>query len=460
MSSSLETLRAEVHPVATALSPDQAFVRFARLERPFFLDSAAGPARLGQWSLLGAEPFEVLTHDMTAAGASSPFAELADRLAAFPLHRPETPVPFVGGAVGHMAYDLGRYIEPTAFADGAVAFDLPIPQMWMGFYDAVAGFEHATGQWYVAGFNPNRVAQWQRLLTADEPPAPEPPPPPADRAGLDCTFTHAEYIDAVTACKEYIAAGDIFQVNFSQRFETRLNVSPVELYRRLRRTNPAPFAAYLADGDWAVLSSSPERFLKVVDRHVETRPIKGTRPRVADPDADAAMRSELLASEKDHAELAMIVDLERNDIGRVCDYGSIRVAEACSLETYAAVHHLVAAVTGDLHARYDLVDLIKAAFPGGSITGAPKVRAMQIIGQLEPTARSVYTGSIGYIGFDGRVDLNIAIRTMLVSADRVCLQFGGGIVADSTPEGEYEETLDKAKALFAALGVLIRGHNT
>jgi para-aminobenzoate synthetase component 1 len=243
-------------------------------------------------------------------------------------------------------------------------------------------------------------------------------------------------------------------VNLSQRFETGLAVPPAELYRRLRQANPAPFAAYLAlDGEGAaVLSSSPERFLKVVGRRVETRPIKGTRPRGRTEGDDRRLADELLASPKDSAELTMIVDLERNDLGRVCDYGSVVVAEHKAIEAYASVFHLVSTVEGTLHGGHDLVDLVKATFPGGSITGAPKIRAMEIIDELEPTQRSVYTGSIGYIGLDGAMDLNIAIRTILVRDGRAYFQVGGGIVADSEPAAEYQETLDKGRRLFAALG--------
>jgi len=269
---------------------------------------------------------------------------------------------------------------------------------------------------------------------------------------------------------EYIGAGDIFQVNLSQRFTARPGCSPVELYVRLRESNPAPFAAYLggsagggaplAEGEWSVLSSSPERFLRVRGRHVQTRPIKGTRPRRPEGEAGSAafnerQRSALWNSAKESAELAMIVDLERNDLGRVCRYGTIRVTEPRTVEAYASVYHTAAQVEGDLHERYDVADLLRATFPGGSITGAPKVRAMEIIDELEPTARSVYTGAVGYVGFDGGADLNVAIRTLIADGPRVHVQVGGGIVADSAPSEEYEETLAKGRGMFAALGIRV-----
>jgi para-aminobenzoate synthetase component 1 len=257
----------------------------------------------------------------------------------------------------------------------------------------------------------------------------------------------------VRRVKDYIAAGDIFQANFTQRFETAVDVDPRELYVRLRRRNPSPFAAFLDAGRGrAVLGSSPERFLRLRGRDIETRPIKGTRPRGGTPAEDKTSAEELLASAKDAAELAMIVDLERNDLGRVADYGSVRVAEARTLEAYPTVFHLVATVTGELAAGRDAVDLIKASFPGGSITGAPKVRAMEIIEELEPTARSVYTGGLGWIDLAGDMDINIVIRTMLYDRGRVTYQVGGGIVADSDPEAEYDECLAKGRALAEVLG--------
>lgn len=223
------------------------------------------------------------------------------------------------------------------------------------------------------------------------------------------------------------------------------------LYRRLRRLNAAPFSAYLNFGPVQVCSSSPERFVRIDGERVETRPIKGTRHRGGDEEEDRRLAEELLASSKDRAELSMIVDLERNDMGRVCSYGSVQVEEHAVIESYATVHHLVSTVAGTLHPGRDVVDLLRASFPGGSITGAPKIRSMEIIDELEPTARSVYTGCIGYLGFDGRADLNIAIRTALVKGQRAYFQVGGGIVADSVPEDEYQETLDKGEAIFHTL---------
>ncbi len=277
-------------------------------------------------------------------------------------------------------------------------------------------------------------------------------------------FSKENYIKTVERAKKYIYAGDIYQVNLSQRFQTQIDMPPYEIYKRLRKINPAPFSCYLKFDNKYIISSSPERFLSVRNmpdsggayngaaiRKVQTRPIKGTRPRHNHEDINLRMKKELLTSKKDDAELTMIVDLERNDLGRVCNYDTVKVTERKALEEHPTVYHLAGTVEGELHPRYDFIDLIKATFPGGSITGAPKVRAMQIIDELEPTKRSVYTGAIGYIGFNGNIDLNIAIRTFLVKDDHVYFQVGGGIVADSSPEEEYEETLHKARALIETL---------
>jgi para-aminobenzoate synthetase component 1 len=271
---------------------------------------------------------------------------------------------------------------------------------------------------------------------------------------VSSSFTHAGYLDAVTRVREYILAGDIFQTNLSQRFEAPLREEPWELYLRLRQRNAAPFAAYFDIPDAVVLSASPERFLRVdVDGRVETRPIKGTRPRGIGPEHDGALGRALTESAKDRAENLMIVDLMRNDLSRVCAPGTVRVPELFALERYATVHHLVSTVVGQLTPGSDALELLRAAFPGGSITGAPKVRAMEIIAELEPSQRSVYCGSIGYWSVTGALDTNIAIRTIIAPRNRGRVYFnaGGGIVADSDPQQEYRETLDKARGMIDSL---------
>jgi para-aminobenzoate synthetase component 1 len=270
-------------------------------------------------------------------------------------------------------------------------------------------------------------------------------------ATLQGNFTHKEYIDTVEKARQYIIAGDIFEVNLSQRFETELSISPYKLYQRLRQINPAPFAGYLNFDGVKVVSASPERFLRLRGDWVETRPIKGTRPRGKTKEEDEALSSELLTSAKDRAENIMIVDLERNDLGRVCRFGTVKVTQLAILEMFPTVFHLTSTIVGRLRKDKNGIDLIKATFPGGSVTGAPKVRSMEIIDELEPTKRSIYTGSIGYLSFNGDLDLSIAIRTFLVKEGRAYFQVGGAVVYDSDPETEYQETMDKGKALVDAL---------
>jgi para-aminobenzoate synthetase component 1 len=267
-------------------------------------------------------------------------------------------------------------------------------------------------------------------------------------------FTRGGYEAVVQQVVDYILAGDIFQANLSQRFLADLpaELDGWSLYRRLRTRNPAPFAAYLRTGEVEIVSASPERFLKLADRRVETRPIKGTRPRGSTPEEDRRLGEELLASAKDRAENVMIVDLLRNDLSRVCRDHTVLTPEICALESFATVHHLVSTVTGELRPGLDPVDLLRATFPGGSITGAPKIRAMEIIAELEPTQRGPYCGAIGWLGGDGWMDTSITIRTYAIKDRRVAFQAGGGIVADSDPAAEYDETLDKARALIEALG--------
>lgn len=431
-----------------------------------FLDSSLQMPGFGDRSFMGFDPLLVLTTRGTNAlfsfrdgrkleAEADPFEAL--RLAAslmVPTNGGGLP-PFAGGGIGYLSYELGRYIErlPCTAVD-----DLGLPELAFCFFDRLVTVDHTTGKKTLAVSTPEGCDALEAknaalALIAEGVGAPGGPAQadPASPLSFASGFTRDEYLDGVRAVKEYILAGDIYQANLSQRFSAPLLEPAWRLYRRLRRLNAAPFSAYLNFGDFAVASSSPERFLAVSGSRVETRPIKGTRPRSDDPAGDEKQKEELLSSLKDRAELSMIVDLERNDLGRVCDYGSVRVTEHAVLESYATVHHLVSTVAGDLHAGNDVVDLLRATFPGGSITGAPKIRSMEIIDEIEPTARSVYTGAIGYLGLHGNHDINIAIRTMIISGGRVYFQVGGGIVADSEPAAEYQETLDKGKAMFAAI---------
>lgn len=274
---------------------------------------------------------------------------------------------------------------------------------------------------------------------------------------LKCHFDKTLYCNTVDKVKDYILAGDIFQANLSQRFSISFTGSPFGLYKRLSHINPAPFAAIIEWDDFAVVSASPERYLSLNGSLAESRPIKGTRPRGINPVDDEQLRQELWNSTKDRAELTMIIDLVRNDFGRVCIPGTVKVPELFRLEQYATVWHLISTIQGKLKTELDFLDIIKSSFPGGSITGAPKIRAMEIIEELEPVKRNIYTGSIGYIGFNGQCDFNIVIRTFIIKNDTAYIQVGGAITVDSDPALEYQETLDKAYALFQSLGSNIQG---
>ncbi len=388
--------------------------------------------------------------------------------------------PFVGGALGFLGYDWGRVLErrPAARYD-----DLGMPGAMFGLYDWALVWDHEAGEcWLVSTGLPatgdarataaaERLQQVRaRLAEADQPQLPPSDASPAagggrilapsypvlalenaEAIGLRSTFTGRGYLSAVQRVREYILAGDIFQANMSQRFEAPLQEAPLAFYQRLRRENPAAFGAFLSFGDVTVLSVSPERFLLLEGNRVETRPIKGTRPRGLGPMHDQALGRELTESEKDRAENVMIVDLLRNDLSRVCRPGSVRVPELFTLEQHPTVHHLVSTVVGETCPGVTATGLLRATFPGGSITGAPKVRAMEIIAELEPTERGLYCGSIGYISHGGQMDSNIAIRTCVVRNGRIYFSGGGGIVADSDPEHEYRETLHKVQGIVRTL---------
>ena len=459
--------------VSTALTAPEAFGLLAERPFSFFLDSGMDHGNLGRYSFIGSDPFLVLTSrgsqvtlhygDKRERVVGNPFDVLGQVLDRYSIQASPSPLPFVGGAVGYLSYDLCHFIEglPSTAVD-----DLQLPECYLAFYDAVAGFDHREGRAYVAstGFPETdesrrierarqRVDELKDTLAQAPRPTSESTAGSTPLAAMRGGFTHGEYVETVARVREYIAAGDIFQVNLSQRFEVELPIPPYELYRRLRGINPAPFAAYLNFDGVAIVSASPERFLRLQGDVVDTRPMKGTRPRGLNAAEDDALAVELLDSVKDRAENVMIVDLERNDLGRVCRYGTVKVRELWTLEKYATVFQLTSTVEGRLRQDKGRIDLLKGTFPGGSITGAPKVRAMEIIDELEPTRRSVYTGSIGYLGFDGGMDSSIVIRTFIVKDGRAYFQVGGGIVWDSDPEGEYQETLDKARALIEALSL-------
>ena len=443
-------------------------------DRPysFFLDSGMDTQRLGRYTFLGSEPFLVMNSrgsEITLVRGQehkmqhgNPFDTIGKLLKLYKLDYCPAPVPFVGGAVGYFSYDLCHFVEhlPSTAID-----DLKLPECYFAFYDVIFAFDHLEGRAYLVATGFPELEERQRLKRArmrleemknwlypghsviEVSQSPE----QNEEITLKSNFTPEEYIKAVNRVREYIAAGDVFQVNLSQRFEADLEIPPYELYKRLRRVNPAPFASYLNFPGVAIVSASPERFLKVQGDLVETRPIKGTRPRGRDPVEDQRLAQELTHSIKDRAENVMIVDLERNDLGRVCRYGTIKVTELAIMETFPTVFHLTSTIVGRLHRGKSDIDLLKATFPGGSITGAPKVRAMEIVDELEPTKRSVYTGSIGYLSFNGDLDINIVIRTFIIKEGRAYFQVGGGIIYDSDSEAEYIETLDKAKALIQAL---------
>ena len=459
-----------VEEMKTPLTAPQCFEAFAARPFSFFLDSGMDPQKLGRSSFMGSDPFLILRSrgdrvslirdGVEEVRRGSPFDILGELLEAYRLDGGCAPIPFLGGAVGYFGYDLCHFIErlPARAVD-----DLQLPECYLAFYDAAVAFDHLENKMYLVstGLPEQEESRRQKMAAKrlrelknrvlNRVPVAVSARDADSRMVLKSNFSHEGYLQAVATAREYICAGDIFQVNLSQRFETDLGIAPYELYRRLREINPAPFANYFNFDGVSIVGASPERFLRVRGDWVETRPIKGTKPRGKTPEEDKKLAQELLSSAKDRAENVMIVDLERNDIGRVCRYGTVKVTELAILETYPTVFHLTSTVVGRLSQGKNRHDLLKATFPGGSITGAPKVRAMEIIDELEPTRRSVYTGSLGYLSFSGNMDLNIVIRTILVKNGRAYFQVGGAIVYDSEPEAEYLETLDKGRALMQAL---------
>ena len=433
-----------VLPLVPAPDPFGTCVRFSGLPYLLFLDSSAQGA-LSRYSFLAADPVAVArtpeaARDMLRAHHHRPLAGLP---------------PFQGGIAGYVGYDWGAELEHVV-RPPADRLTPHMADVALALYDWVIAWDHLKANaWLIAiGSDERATARtaWVRdRLLAPPPairdrPAPAPEPPRSN-------VPRAEFEAGVSRIREYIAAGDVYQVNLSHRFHAPFVGSALALYRRLRARNPAPFGAYLEFAGAEVASISPERFLRLdaTTRAAEARPIKGTRPRGTTPDQDAALARELLASEKDRAENVMIVDLLRNDLGKVCRPASVRVPKLFALESHPTVHHLVSTVTGELADGADAFDLLRAAFPGGSVTGAPKIRAMQIIAELERAPRGLYCGAIGYVSATGAMDFNIPIRTIVLHDESATFHAGAGIVWDSEPAAEYEETLAKARTMIEAL---------
>ncbi len=452
---------------------DPARVALALKNRPglAFLDSGADDhglydRMLGRWSFVSADPFarfEVRQGRAiwnSSALDEEPLTALKTKLAAYQTKTDPAAPPFQTGAMGFIGYDFGGQLDAVPHMPEA---DAKTAALSLGFYDVIFAHDHQDRRSFILASGWPERDDMRRRARAEARIAefleaikhiPEPLLPPQTLEGWRSNFSAKTYETAVTAVIEAILRGDIFQANLSQRFMTTLPEAydPLAFYMNLRALSPAPFGAYLALGDLTLASNSPERFLSLCHGAIEARPIKGTAPRSSNKDEDRAFAAALLASEKDRAENTMIVDLLRNDLSRVSQPGSVKVPTLCGLETYANVHHLVSVVEGRLKSGLDASDVVRAAFPGGSITGAPKRKAMELIGQLEGIPRGAYCGSMGYFGFDGTMDLNIAIRTASFTGNTVQFSVGGGITALSDPKAEYQETLVKAERLFKAFG--------
>ncbi len=462
-----------------------------QLHQSILLESVRGPYKIARYSFIAFEPYLVLnakdgevsitssSGQKSSTSFRSPLDRLSELIAAYPQNAvPELP-PFQGGAIGLLSYDFVRYLEDIP--RNAVA-DLDIPDIHFMMADRVVAFDHFEKKTWIImspgarqtelGYRDTADIDWNsaydeaeeglraigdRLKDKDvslQQSGRLHPSASGRRLSVPLNYemNKAYYMEMVRKAKEYIAAGDIFQANLSQRISAFVDdVGPWDIYKMLRQINPSPFAAFADFGSYSIVSSSPERLVTVKGRIIETRPIAGTRPRGQSVNEDALMRAELLLNEKERAEHIMLIDLERNDMGRVAEFGSIKADELMITEDYSHVMHIVSNIKGILKNGKTCFDVIRAVFPGGTITGVPKVRCMEIIDELEPVARGPYTGSLGYIGFSGSMDLNIIIRSFVLKDKRAYVQAGAGIVADSDPEIEYYETLKKAEALIKTI---------
>lgn len=452
--------------------PFSAYER-VRSPRSFFLESVGGPARIARYSIIGLEPhtifsakgskIKIVDHNGGRLLKGDPFEALRETHSQFASAGPRR---FCGAAVGYFGYDAGRRIEdlPETAPD-----DLGLPDAFFLFCAIFLVFDHAAGTAEATVMvddngDPNGALRQARAKIAAINDRLRGPLPDRDAGGAPSAsgaeavwksnFTKEEFCAVVERAKEYIYAGDVYQVNLSQRLSARIGASSFEIYAALRELNPSPFAAYFDFGDWQLVGCSPERLVKLENGIAQTRPIAGTTPRGKSAAEDGRLRTNLTKDTKERAEHIMLVDLERNDLGRVCDYGSIRADQLLVTESYSHVTHIVSNIIGRLRRPFDGFDLLRACFPGGTITGCPKVRAMEIIEELEPVRRGPYTGSLGYFGYNGDLDFNIIIRSLVVRNGTAYVQAGAGIVADSQPEREYYETLHKAEALLRAVAAV------
>jgi para-aminobenzoate synthetase component 1 len=466
-------MRPLVQEIATSDTPESLIERLRSESGVILLRSALFDSPQARYSFVAARPFLTFKSwgsrcEMSGSPGpqfGNPWRLLDSLMARFELLE-ELDLPFpLGGCFGYWGYDLKNFVE--ARLPRRAAQDLELPDCHVGFYESLVVFDHRLGKtWVVAtGLNsegersPERAAEalefWGAHLQNEEHTASTPQPIVSNQRSQNIisTFSREDFLACVGKAQAYIRAGDIYQVNVAQRFAVPYQESGWELFKSLSGISPAPFSAYLHCGEFEVVSSSPELFLRLSGSQILTRPIKGTRPRSSDPTRDAQLTYELQTSPKEMAELVMITDLLRNDLGKVCEFGSVHVPELIRLERYPQVQHLVSTVEGLLKAGTTHFHAFSSCFPGGSITGAPKIRAMEIIDELEPVARGPYTGALGYLGFNRESQLSITIRTAICKEQTAYYYAGAGIVADSNPEAEYDETIAKARGFFEALGL-------
>ncbi|MBI4437154.1 MAG: anthranilate synthase component I family protein [Candidatus Omnitrophica bacterium] len=455
-----------VKEVTNLGSPSELLSKVLTHRYPFLLESARCHPLTGRYSFLGWDPYLVFKskgdwvwlekRDETESMRGEPLRILRRLLSQHRSPRLRGLPPFAGGAVGYLSYEIRHFFEklPNFAKD-----DLLLPDAFFLFFDRLIAFDHLENKTYLLVNVPTEEGErgYPKALEAMEEMegALRKTFPPSfgilTCSPISSNMSETEFKWMVERAKAYIRSGDIFQANLSQRLHSSFVGHPYLLYEALRQVNPSPFASFFDFGDFSIVSSSPERLLKKEGEWLQTRPIAGTRPRGKDSFETLEKSIELLLSDKERAEHLMLIDLERNDLGRICDYGTVHVNEMMTLEEYSHVIHIVSNIVGKLKKENDLFGILRALFPGGTVTGVPKVRCMEIIDELEPVARGIYTGSIGYLGFNGEMDLNIVIRTFILKGDDAYIQVGSGIVADSDPLREYEESLHKAQALVEAM---------